>query len=641
MATIEEAITLIDGASKVLQEIAYNADATSNSISETNKVTKQLESSMNSTSGAIGQVESSFKSLVGQFTAGNLIASAVTRIGETIAEIPQKVMKASDKYAGMVARLKLVTGSAEEANEMNDRIYASALRARGSYNGMLDSVSKLAMTAKEAFPDAKQVVPFVEGIQKLFAVAGTGMEQQKSAMFQLTQAMGRGVLMGNDFTAIAEAAPLIEQMVAKEMGITQGQLKELSSKGVITADIIKQAILGNMDEINADFQNMPKTWGSIFTNLGTVFTKAMVPVYNAVSELANSSGLQTFISGFSSVLPVIGAIAGDLVNGLFTALGMVGSAAAYVSEWLGAGIVMAVDALNALAPLISVVGGLYVGWLSAIAVNWLIVNGMEAAHNAIMRVTSAWQTIMTVKTRILTDAIKAQAIAQMLLRGILALNPIGLVIGLVVAAIGVFMAWKIHTVGLKNAMADAFGTMASVVQTAVNFMIGAINGLIKMLNAAAGGINKVFGTHISTVAEVSYTQGDWGQSARNWVLNGKIGDLLPKVSLPDQNLGVGEYGGFDSSTLGNIADTADAGKQTAENTGRMADAIDALDEDLKYLREVSERQLVEKYTTVPVTVHVGGITNNVASDMDLDGVVDRLTAGIRDGIANSVQEVHI
>ena len=202
----------------------------------------------------------------------------------------------------MQARLKLVTGSQEKANELNDMIYQSALRARGSYNAMADSVAKIGMTAKEAFPDPKQIVPFMEGIQKLFTSGGTGVQQQADAMLQLTQALGSGKLQGDEFRSIAEAAPMIEQMVARYMGVAQGQLKELASEGEITADIMKNAILQNLDEIDRQFKEMPLTWGNVWQQMETVATKAFWPVLKMVEELAGSEGVKSFGQVFAGAM---------------------------------------------------------------------------------------------------------------------------------------------------------------------------------------------------------------------------------------------------------------------------------------------------------------------------------------------------
>lgn len=158
-------------------------DTGSEALSKMAALGEQMGSS---TGGAFSKLREEMTGFVGQFALGNIAASAFMTSMEFLSSLPGKLMAASDAYAGMMSRLQLVTGSAQEAVDMNEAIYESALRARGSYDKMADSVSKIAMTAKEAFPDPKKVVPFVEGIQKLFAIGGTGIQQQGDAMLQLT-----------------------------------------------------------------------------------------------------------------------------------------------------------------------------------------------------------------------------------------------------------------------------------------------------------------------------------------------------------------------------------------------------------------------------------------------------------------------
>ena len=213
---------------------------------------------------------------------------------EEIASIPSKLIKASDAYSGIMARLNLVAGGQEQAIALNEQIYQSALRARGPYDVMADSVSKIAMTAKEAFPDPRTVVPFMENIQKLFNIGGTDIERQKDALLQLTQALGSGKLQGDELRSIAEAAPLIEKYIADYMGVSMGEIKQLGADGEITAEIIKNAILGATDEINKQFETIPMKWEDIWTNIQSRISHAFQPVYVEINKLANSSLVKSF-----------------------------------------------------------------------------------------------------------------------------------------------------------------------------------------------------------------------------------------------------------------------------------------------------------------------------------------------------------
>lgn len=632
MAGISETISLVDGSSAVMIRIANAADGMAVSIEKAKGAMEAMEGASAGASSALGSVKSAFSGMLSTFTMGNIAANIAMRIADAVVQIPGKLMKAADAYSGMQARLQMVSGSAERTAQMNDMIFQSALRARGSYDGMLDSVSKIAMTAKEAFPDARTVVPFVEEIQKLFAIGGTGVQQQKDAMLQLTQALGSGKLQGEEFRSIAEAAPLIEQMVAKEMGVTQGQLKKLSSQGVITADVLRDAILHNAKEINAQFESMPMTWGAMMQNMGSIAERAMVPVYTAVQRIANSSALQSVFNGLASAITIFGSVAGAYLNYLVSWWGELIDGVRILYSW---SVGLRTAFLEVFGPTLFGLFEVYLAYLGLIAGAWVAANAEEMLGIAIDAAKAAGTAVLKTVTGEWRIVTLGAAAAQALLNAVMMANPLGVIIALVLVVIGVFAAWKIHTVGLRNAIAEAFESMGRIVQSCVDGMIGSINFLIRGLNTAATKINEVFGTNIQQTAEISYTQGDWGKEWSDGVKNFSLDSLVPKVSTPAMpNIGGAGAG------AGTVGDIAKNGKATAANTGKMAQAMDFAGDDLRLLRELAERKAIDKYTTASVTIDLGGVTNQISNDMDIDGVVDKLTAGLRDGMVNAAQEVH-
>ena len=624
MAGISETISLVDGSSAVMIRIANAADGMAVSIEKAKGAMEAMEGASAGASSALGSAKSAFSGMLSTFTMGNIAANVAMRIADAVAQIPGKLMEASDAYSGMQARLQMVSGSAERTAQMNDMIFQSALRARGSYDGMLDSVSKIAMTAKEAFPDARTVVPFVEEIQKLFAIGGTGVQQQKDAMLQLTQALGSGKLQGDEFRSIAEAAPLIEQMVAKEMGVTQGQLKKLSSQGVITADVLRDAILHNAKEINAQFESMPMTWGAMMQNMGSIAERAMVPVYTAVQKIANSSALQSVFNGLASALSIFGSVAGAAINGLVSGFGYLIDGVSTLCSWV---VGLGTAFLEVFGPTLFGLFEVYLAYLGLIAGAWVVANAEEMLGIAIDAAKAAGTAVLKTVTGEWRIVTLGAAAAQALLNAVMMANPLGVIIALVLVVIGVFAAWKIHTVGLRNAIAEAFESMGRIVQSCVDGMIASINFLIRGLNAAATKINEVFGTNIQQTAEISYTQGDWGKEWSDGVKTFSLDSLVPKVSTPAMpNIG---GAGAGAGTVGGIA-----------KNGKAAQAMDFAGDDLRLLRELAERKAIDKYTTASVTIDLGGVTNQISNDMDIDGVVDKLTAGLRDGMVNAAQEVH-
>ena len=590
VATIKQMFELIDGVSPQLNKISRAVDKTIGNFGRAAKAATGMESAAElgangirtaterSASpiqmlgglvsglnqklrsvgdGAFNKIKTGISGMAGQFTLATIAASAFMSTLSYISGLPDRLVRASDAYAGIQARLRMVAGGAQQAAELNDLIYASAQRARGSYEEMADSVSKIAMTAKKAFPDARDVVPFMEGLQKLFVIGGTGVEQQKNAMLQLTQALGSGKLQGDEFRSIAEAAPLIEQMVAKYMQIDPGQLKAISSEGKITADILRNSILTNLDLIEEQFGNMGRTWEQNMQVIKNAGQRAFAPVFAEINALANSAAGQTFAN--------------------------------------------------------AVVWGMRVAATAA----WTLVTG---------GLTAAWRALNIV----------------------MYMNPIGLVIGLVIVAIGVFTAWVMHTYGLRNALASAFSTMAGIVANAVNFMIDRINNLIQLINKAAEGINGVFGTDIGMVGEISYRAdpGQWSKNAEDFVQNFDIHNYLPSMPeglMPSAAPYVpGNAMPYDGNAMpyDGSEDLGKSGRETADNTGAIKEAMEISDEDLKYLREAAEQEAINQYTTATVQIDMGGVNNNISNGMDLDGVMTFMTDGLLEAMAAGAEAVH-
>ena len=271
---------------------------------------RTIASNANTAQQGLSGLASSAKGLGGTFSAlkptmamtgsiftGNYLADLAGDVTNAVMEGVGAIVETAEEYAGIKARLGLIAGSQQNVAALNDMIYQSAQRARGGYLDMAQAVSQLTLNARDAFPDPREAVSFIEGTQKLFVIGGASKENQKNAMLQLTQAVASGWLQGDGFRSISENAPMIQNILAKSMGVSRGQLKQLASEGKITADVIKTAIIGNMAEINAQFEAMPKKWGDHFTDLKNVATRAFVPIYDDISTLANSQGVKQFISG--------------------------------------------------------------------------------------------------------------------------------------------------------------------------------------------------------------------------------------------------------------------------------------------------------------------------------------------------------
>lgn len=697
-------------------------------------------------------IESLKDSLTGSFIIGSIFGDMIFNAIEEIASIPSKLIKASDAYSGIMARLNLVAGGQEQAIALNEQIYQSALRARGPYDVMADSVSKIAMTAKEAFPDPRTVVPFMENIQKLFNIGGTDIERQKDALLQLTQALGSGKLQGDELRSIAEAAPLIEKYIADYMGVSMGEIKQLGADGEITAEIIKNAILGATDEINKQFETIPMKWEDIWTNIQSRISHAFQPVYVEINKLANSSLAKSFANNLVAAATIGANAINGLINnikwlnnefdnfynknkfavdtimvgfgGAISVLGLYGIALAsvttktailgviskvgYVLQFIAyvptaiklirtLGIVQTLTAMSAaemwgaiFLPIGAVVAGVYIltdgfnnlgvvieytfsillgmltsagialsGYIAYLAVYnglQLLATAYTFAYNTALVVTNTSLSIAYARTMAVGIAQRAMAVASLLASGAMAIlnavisrNPIPILIGLIVAVVGAFIGWQIASNGLRNTLANVFGEIAEFVANSINFMIEKINGLISAFNAVKSTVNEIFGTNLSATSEITYRANplEYKSGARQLAYN-----VYDTITNPFENLGV--FNGIDNvpyttPEIGNIPsyedlagkdDTAKNTKDTADNTKKIAEAMDIMDEDLKFMRDIAEQEVINKYTTAKIEINMENI-NNISKDVDFDGIITHIGEQIAEATANGAEAVHI
>ncbi len=586
----------------------------------------------------MGETAMASLNMIPGMALGTMIGGKLSELMQTLSEIPGKLVGIAGGYAGIQARLNLLTGSQGKVAQMNEQIYQSALRSRGSFEGMAEAVTKIGMTAKEAFPDPSEVVPFMEGIQKLFVVGGTDKVSQGNAMLQLTQALGSGKLQGDEFRSIAEAAPLIEQMVAKYMGVTQGALKELSSKGAITSEVMKNAILSNLDEINRQFEAMPMTFDQHMQRLETIAYKSFTPVFNMINDFIASPVFTELMNSIGTGITIVA----QAVAGAMTLLQTVFSGIANNVKWVWESIFgVGATLTDVLIPaLVGVIGAL--GTFGAM---WLAVNAQMIIHNALTVFTAICQNIAALATTIWTVATGGLAAALASCGGILGLFLIlvGGIPIIISIAVGAFLAWMVATKGLENGIISAFESIGNAVDSAVTFMVARINDLIGLINSAIDAKNRLFGGNTGHVEKVS-VQTNYGVQFRNKAV-GMIGSVkdywydmkkgasvdTPSLVLPSASMG------SEMPDLGKIGKNTGS---TASNTGRMADSLDLLEEEIRDMKDYATQEQINKYTNARVTIEVGGISNNISSDVDVDGVIGKITEVLQDSMASSAEAVY-
>lgn len=342
MATIRNAITMQDKMSPVFNKmnramettlsIMKKVNASANSGVSSREFRRAEEAIMGANNALIKYQNNLNKarqetnglgnstSRIGGSGLGAMNAYALVGLAQQGARLVDTATDYLDQMSLMQSRVSMINDGMQTTNQLQDNILASANRARSSYKDTVAAVTKLNMLAGDQFKSNDEAIKFVETLNKMFTVSGTSSQEATAAMYQLTQAMGAGKLQGDEFRSIMENAPMLAQAIAKSMGKSKAELKELSSKGEITADIIKKAMTEATDDVEKKFAAMPMTFGQKMTILKNNFMNTMEPVAARFSQWLNSSSGDTFFNSLSSSLVTLSTIGIVALEGIGNAL---------------------------------------------------------------------------------------------------------------------------------------------------------------------------------------------------------------------------------------------------------------------------------------------------------------------------------
>lgn len=221
------------------------------------------------------------------------------------------VIDVSDELTQTTARLNMMNDGLQTTEQLQNMIFQAAERSRGSYQATANIISKLGLNAGEAFKSNTELIAFAEQLNKQFVISGASVEEIKNASLQLTQALSSGVLRGDELRSVFEQAPMIIQTIADYLDVSIGQIRDMAAEGQITADIVKNAMLSAAEETNAKFEQMPKTFGQIWTSIQNKALMAFQPILKRLNQIANSEAFTTFVNNAVNALSVL---AGWLTN---------------------------------------------------------------------------------------------------------------------------------------------------------------------------------------------------------------------------------------------------------------------------------------------------------------------------------------
>jgi tape measure domain-containing protein len=627
-------------------------------------------------------------------TAADGLLNKLKGIAATVGGLAatKKIVGISDNLASTRARLNLLVDDGGSVDELEQKIMASAQRSRAAYFDTASAVAKLGLNAGAAFDnDMDQVIAFMEQVNKQFVIGGATAQEQSNAMIQLTQAMAAGALRGEELNSILDAAPGIARAIEQYMGVAEGSIKQYAEQGLVTAEVVKNAMFDVAKTTNDSFNSMPMTWAQIWTSMQNKALSIFNPILTKINELANSELVGKITDGIVNGLAAIATIANVILDL------MINVASVVVDNW------------SWLSPIILGVAaalGVYYGRL-------LLVKGAELASAAVSGVVAVAKGIMAAATMLVTGATWAQVTAQYGLNAAMYACPIVWIIILIIALValfyaavaavnhfagtsvsatgiicGAFMAALAFIgnifVALWNLVVDVFVMIYNLVATVANFIGNVFNDpvaavarlffdladtVLSVLQALASAIDTIFGSNLS-----GSVQG-WRDSLGGWVDStfGKGEEVMEKLNAEDLHLGRFEYGaafdmgyefgqgvedtvgglfdfsamdsmgaadGLDAFNLGNTLDgiygnTGD----TAGNTAAMSEALDIAEEDLAYMRDIAEREAINRFTTAEIKVEQHN-ENHISKDTDLDGIMDAWANDFAEKLDVSEEGVH-
>lgn len=552
----------------------------------------------------------------------------------------KKLTELSDQMTSTTARLNFIVDDGGSVKALEAKIMASAQRSRAAYLDTASAIASMGANAGAAFTSNDELIAFMEQVNKQFVIGGASAQGQAAAMLQLTQAMAAGALRGEELNSILENAPGIARAIEQYMGIAEGSIKSYAEKGAVSATVVKNALLSIADETNAKFNGMAMTWGQVWTQMGNIALKVTRPLLTAINWLANN-------------LSVIGPI----LLGLGAAF-LVFQVAAHWTQIAA----VATAAYHAVVNLLSIGFGVLTGNTAAASAAVLTFNSALLASPItwiimlIAVVIGLLYGVVAIINKVTGSSISATG----LICGVIAVagafignTVIGLLNALIQYIWAIFVAPFLGIVEwILNVCNGGFNSFGDAVANLIGQIIGWFLNLGKVVTTI---IDAIFGTNWTAGLEsLQSSVTAWGKNENAitldknaptidyrfeygdaWAAGNDFGKGIDaKIGGMFNTGGLGDSSGFD---LGDIA--AYTG-ETADNTGKTADALAVTEEQLEYLRDIAERDAINRFTTAEVKIDMTGMTNRIDGSADLDGVISQLTEGFTEALVTAAEGVH-
>lgn len=708
MATIRTAITLYDGVTAPLQAMHKAMNIVLNSFEAMQRASgnsvdtstiREAREELARAGAAFDEIEENIREAGNQqdrfdrrirdgTTAADGLWGKLKGIAATVGGLAatKKILGLSDTLASTKARLNLIVGDGGSVGELEKKIMASAQRSRSLYFDTASAVASMGSNAKAAFNGTDEIIAFMEQINKQFVIGGASAQGQSAAMLQLTQAMAAGALRGEELNSILENAPGIARAIESYMGIAEGSIKSYAEQGLITAEVVKNAMFAAADETNAKFDSMPKTWAQIWAGMKNKALSMFAPILTKINQIANSTKFQQVTTALINGLAGVANVASSLLDILISVASVI------VDNW------------SWIQPII-------MGIVAAM----LIYNGVALVTNAIMGIQATAKAVHAAATAMEAGATFTATVAQQGLTAALLACPLTWIILLIIAVIAAIYAACAAVAKFTGIANSGFGVICGGIMVVISFFknlgLSVANialGIWNALGACASNIGTAFHNVISNVQgwfynllstaltvvagicealnKLPFVEFDYsgitskaseyaaksaeaygnveeyksvadafneGMSTFDTFQDGWAADAFASGAAWGDGVADKVSGMFDFSALDSMgADSLDAFNlgndldsiygntgDIANNTAATADALDIAEEDLAYLRDIAEREAINRFTTAEIKVEQHN-ENHISKDADLDGIMDAWANDFAEKLEVSEEGVH-
>lgn len=650
MATIANTLLLTDGKSNVFDSINKSIVVATNSCKALSTVYENVieVDSYSVVSEKISPAESAFDNIKSQISgsagkmktfSGNIqegvagvsgLAEKVKGIASSVWPAVKAGMALSDSYARQNSNLEAVNDGNQSSVALQNKVFAAAQNSRNSYAGTAETVTKLGGMSKDDFKTNDEAIYFTELLNKSFS--GIDASSAASGIDQITEAMVSGKLQGEDLMSVMEKAPMLAESISK---YTRKSPEELMAGDGVSDDVIKNAVFSSAGDINTAFNDIPATFEQVGIKLKNSIIQAIGPILMAVS-----AGAGWISSNWSMLEPIFWGLVAA-VAAFTVGLGILKVVTFLLSlAQMGLNVALIACPLILIAVIIGVIIGYIARWVQSVGgiqIAWLIV------VNALL---TAWDWL---KIGFLTGVYSVMDFVSTMLLKIMSVS-----------------------VGIQNVMGDMKVGVLTILQDMVNGAIGLINEFI-------GALNNLPGVKINAISEVDFgatarLENEAAKKARNAELEdyrtnveSGIADHAAKIEQmkADARAATAERqkeidaaqadaaarakaqeakkGGSSASSPANSYSNNQALQNNvataAANTGAMKNSMDVSEEDLKYMRDVAEQEVINRFTTSEIKVDMTN-NNNINSNLDLDGVVSYMEQKVNESLMISAEGAH-